>query len=176
MGNTTLKHGNDYGEQPSGTVLLAAAEQVNSIFGNADRYIRSIGFTTSSGAVFGPWGDTDAGRGYSISGPVYGLYGGLWGDVLGSLGAWTTEPSSLPNGIQGVRRDGQVAGRSVLSADSASPQPTGTLPPSAPPPVPPSQRLFSTSLNNPGARISAAAAHTHPVPNWCRQRGLERWT
>jgi hypothetical protein len=149
-GNTTLKHGNNYGDQPTGTVLLAAGEQISSIFGKADHYIRSIGFTTTWGAVLGPWGDTAAGQGYSISGPVYGLYGGLWGDVLGSLGTWTTDPAPYSKGSLAVTPDAEAAILSALLTDSASPQPAGTPPasplPSRPPPLPPPSPSPSPSV------------------------------
>jgi hypothetical protein len=96
MGNTTLKHGNDYGEAPTSTVVLAAGEGISSIFGNADWGINSIGFALNSGTVYGPWGGP-GGFGYTISGPVYGFYGGMRGSILGSLGIWTTDPPPLPS-------------------------------------------------------------------------------
>jgi hypothetical protein len=95
IGNTTFKRGNDFGEPPAGTIVLVAGEQISSIFGNSDWGINSIGFSTSIGTVYGPWGGP-RGSSYSVSGPVYGFYGGLWGDVLGSFGIWTTDPPQPP--------------------------------------------------------------------------------
>jgi hypothetical protein len=75
-------------------MVLIAGEQITSIFGNADQDINSIGFTTSSGTEYGPWGGPE-GFDYSIYGPIYGLHGALRGNVLGALGTWTTDPPDM---------------------------------------------------------------------------------
>ncbi len=96
IGNTTIKHGADFGEPPLGTVVLGAGEQIISIFGTSEVLIYSIGFTTSWGAVYGPWGGS-TGYGFSIDGPVYGLYGGMANEIFGSIGIWTSDPLPEPS-------------------------------------------------------------------------------
>jgi hypothetical protein len=115
IGNTTTKHGYDYGERPKGTVVLEPGEQISSVFGNADWAINSMGFTTCSGAIYGPWGGT-GGSAFSIDGPVYGLFGGLWGDILGSFGAWTTNTATPNNPVLGPNPSGMM--RSKLFGSS----------------------------------------------------------
>jgi hypothetical protein len=69
IGNTTFKHGDDYGEAPTVTIVFGGREQITSIFGRADRSINSIGITTSTGKIYGPWGGPE-GDAFSIPGPV----------------------------------------------------------------------------------------------------------
>ncbi len=95
IGNTTFKHGNDFGQNPAGTVVFAAGEEITSIFGDAGSLINSIGFKTSWGAVYGPWGG-GGGVPYLVDGPVYGFYGGVVGDVVSAFGIWTTDSPSAP--------------------------------------------------------------------------------
>jgi hypothetical protein len=96
IGGTTLEHGVARGKSPPGTVVLADGEQIISIFGTAAILIRSIGFVTTSGAIYGPWGGPGGGE-FSINGPVYGFYGDLCGDILGQLGIWTMDSSTPPS-------------------------------------------------------------------------------
>jgi hypothetical protein len=107
IGNTTLKHGADYGEPPLGTVVLGAGEQISSVFGTSEILIYSIGFTTSWGTVYGPWGGP-TGYGFSIDGPVYGFYGGMANEILGSIGTWTTDPLPAANPIPVPNPDGMM--------------------------------------------------------------------
>jgi hypothetical protein len=120
IGNTIQKHGVDLGKSPTATVLLDDGEQISSIFGTVDLLIRSIGFATTSGAIYGPWGKTD-GSVFSINGPVYGFYGGLWDDVLGKLGIWTTDPPIVPTPTpspnpSGVMRSRMFGGASFIDS------------------------------------------------------------
>ncbi len=91
IGDTTFKHGADFGDPPTGTVVLAVGEEITSIFGHTGYGIHSMGFTTSLGAIYGPWGQLENDE-YLIAGPVYGFFGGMWGDILTSFGIWTTDP------------------------------------------------------------------------------------
>ncbi len=121
IGNTTSKHGNDYGEAPTATIVLGTGEQITSIFGKAGRIINSFGITTSTGKVHGPWGGRE-GVAYSIPGPVYGLHGGLQGDVLGSLGTWTTDPPEMAikywaANQPGMMRSKLFGGASVMDSE-----------------------------------------------------------
>ncbi len=95
IGNTTFKHGNDLGVPPAATVVLSPGEDITSIFGNSGWFIRSLGFTTSWGTVYGPWGDPSE-TAFSIPGPVFGFYGAHWGNIFSSFGIWTTDPPSVP--------------------------------------------------------------------------------
>ncbi len=133
IGNTTFKHGDDYGEAPIVTIVFGAGEQITSIYGRTDRSINSIGITTSTGTVHGPWGG-HAGDAFSIPGPVYGLHGGLQNDVLGSLGTWTTQPPKLRKQYLAPTQPGMGSIEATgveLSAASPLPPP----PPSPPPPL-----------------------------------------
>ncbi len=129
IGSTTFKHGNDYGEAPNVTIDFGTGEQITSIFGRAGRSINSIGFTTSTGTVYGPWGGRE-GDAFSIPGPVYGLHGGLQNDVLGSLGTWTVEPPKLLNQYLAPIQPG-IGSNAAISAAS----PLLPPPPSPPPPL-----------------------------------------
>jgi hypothetical protein len=98
IGNITQKHGLDYGNTPTGTVVLHPGEQITSIFGRNWWWLSSIGFTTSWEAIYGPWGDLEGGwDAYSLDGPVYGLFGGFTGSVISGLGIWTTDNSLPPS-------------------------------------------------------------------------------
>jgi hypothetical protein len=97
IGNTTRKRGLDYGNPPTATVVLSPGEQITNVFGSAWWFIVSIGFTTSSGTVYGPWGDWNGGWSkFSLDGPVYGFYGGWWGSDLSGIGIWTTNRTTTP--------------------------------------------------------------------------------
>jgi hypothetical protein len=121
IGNTTLKHGNDYGDAPTGTIVLGTGEHITSVFGRADRSINSIGITTSMGATYGPWGGPE-GVTYSIPGPVYGFHGGLQGDVLGSLGTWTLDSPQMASKYMvpnqpGMMRSKMFGGSSLIDSE-----------------------------------------------------------
>jgi hypothetical protein len=163
IGNTTVKHGNHYGKAPTGTMVLAGGDQISSTFGNADKLVRSIGFTTISGAVFGPWGENNTGSDYIFPGPVYGFYGGLWGDVLGSLGTWTIYPHSLSTDLHDLAEGRKTLGRGVLSTDS-TPQLTAPWP-SYPSPAslwPPSRRTSLPISSIP--MLSPPSTHMGAIP------------
>jgi hypothetical protein len=114
--------------------MVTGGDHISSIFGNADNLVRSIGFTTSSGAVHGPWGERNAGSDYLIPGPVYGLYGGLWGDVLGSFGTWTAEPPPISKEVPGNSQGSQMVGLGVPFTKQTLPLQAGQ--PSSPSPLP----------------------------------------
>jgi hypothetical protein len=82
-------HGTDMGDpsSPTGAVALEQCEQIVGMFGSAGGLIYSIGFRTSLGRVYGPWGST-RGDPFSYPGVVYGFYGGeKWGSIA-AIGAW----------------------------------------------------------------------------------------
>jgi hypothetical protein len=75
-----------------------------------------MGFTTSSGEIFGPWGELDNDE-YSIAGPVYGFYGAMWGDVLTSIGIWTSDPPPSPSLSPALNPPGMM--RSIMYGDTS---------------------------------------------------------
>jgi hypothetical protein len=102
LNGPSLKHGTDMGEPrtPAGTVLLDPFEQVVGIIGTSESLVNSIGFNTSWGRAYGPWGSR-TGSPFANPGTVYGFYGGnKWG-CIGAIGTWValvpppSDPSSL---------------------------------------------------------------------------------
>jgi hypothetical protein len=98
VGGTVLKRGDDCGQNPVGSFTLSADEQIIVVSGGAGYNIDRIGFTTSKGNTYGPWGGT-GGSAFRLEGPVYGFYGGInhWGQyyALGGVGTWT-DPTPTP--------------------------------------------------------------------------------
>jgi hypothetical protein len=89
----TIMHGKDMGDHssPAGALSLEKCEQLVGIFGASGSLLYSIGFNTSLGRVYGPWG-TSRGESFAYPGIVYGFYGGeKWG-CIGGIGAWVAPP------------------------------------------------------------------------------------
>jgi hypothetical protein len=85
----TIMHGTDMGDNSltAGAIQLDDCEQLSGIFGTSGSLVYSIGFNTSLGHVYGPWGSTQ-GQVFAYSGAIYGFFGGdKWGSI-GALGAW----------------------------------------------------------------------------------------
>jgi hypothetical protein len=84
---------------PAGALLLEQSEELLGIFGAGESLVHSIGFNTSRGRVYGPWGSI-RGSPFAYAGVVYGIYGGeKWGCV-GAIGVWVAllaPPSGPPS-------------------------------------------------------------------------------
>ncbi len=93
-----MKHGDDFGESPTGTFTLANDEQIVVVEGRSGDGIDRLLFTTSKGNRYGPYGGM-GGAPFRLEGPVYGFFGGNSGlgarSALTCLGTWT-EPSPPP--------------------------------------------------------------------------------
>ncbi len=125
IGNTAFKHGKDFGEPPTATVVLSAGEELTSIYGTNNFCIRTLGFTTSWGSVYGPWGESPGPLSFSLTGPIYGVYGGMADDIFGSIGIWTTDPPPSPAPIPapnpvGMRRSKMFGGSAISQWDDGS--------------------------------------------------------
>jgi hypothetical protein len=97
-GNTTMRHGDVNGLRFAGSFTLAPDEQIISVHGRSGVGLDSLGFTTSKGNIYGPWGGTGGGP-YRINGPVCGFHGGRGngGSLLNAIGVWTiSSPGSPP--------------------------------------------------------------------------------
>jgi hypothetical protein len=95
-------HGSDGGrpDNPDGSFTLAPGEQLVRIFGHSGALIDAMGFKSSKGIQYGPWGGGGGGP-YFYDGVITGFFGATntgWGDVLGQIGIWFTPyaPAGMP--------------------------------------------------------------------------------
>ncbi len=113
IGNTTFKHGADFGQAPVGTFTLSADEQIVAVDGASGLYIDRIGFFTSKGNRYGPYG-SPGDINFRLGGPVYGFYGGYDGTpFVSGIGIWTL-PSPTPPPSPSSPPPPPVPGRSQL--------------------------------------------------------------
>ncbi len=87
-------HGTDNStpSRPDGRVTLtnSTAERVIRVLGTQiGSSITSIGFSTSRGRTFGPWG-TGGGDPFSVDGQLLGFFGGLQDGNISGIGVWYT--------------------------------------------------------------------------------------
>jgi hypothetical protein len=72
------------------TKLDSSNERFVNVFGTATGCsITSIGFKTTKGRTFGPWGSGFGGP-FSVDGLVLGFYGALQKGAISGLGVWYT--------------------------------------------------------------------------------------
>ena len=104
--------GNTYGRDADFPVLFSTGDVVVGAFGTHDtQYLngfpccnqnpvfRSIGFRTSSGKQYGPYGQATLGTEWMHTGPIRGFYGALTYNIPRSLGFYvdaTSTPPALP--------------------------------------------------------------------------------
>jgi hypothetical protein len=99
-------HGTDYDEpsRPEKSLVIQPTDEwVTSMFGTArgsgnGSSITSIGFTTSRGRIFGPFG-AGSGNPFSVFGLLLGLYGALDNKYLSGIGAWYTPVATSIPGV-----------------------------------------------------------------------------
>jgi hypothetical protein len=89
----TGMHGTDMGDpsMPAGSVVLKDCEQIVTIYGTSASLVNAIGFNTSLGRVYGPWG-TLKGATFAYPGAVYAFFGGEKCGCIGAIGAWVDPP------------------------------------------------------------------------------------
>eukprot|EP00884_Botryococcus_braunii_P004202 jgi/Botrbrau1/13783/Bobra.0056s0034.1 len=101
---TYYMHGSNLGrpDRPDGIINLAPGEQLVRIFGHAGEAIDAMGFLSSTGTQYGPWGG-GGGSPWFFDGIISGFYGwnvsgnGVWG-TLGGVGVWAIPISLQPPG------------------------------------------------------------------------------
>jgi hypothetical protein len=69
---------------PDYTVSLQPGETISAVFGRTGDLVDAIGFWTSVGRQFGPYGGI-GGAPFEFNGPVYAFFGGI--DRSGNAGA-----------------------------------------------------------------------------------------
>jgi hypothetical protein len=105
-GATQQMHGTDNGfpARPDGRVTISnsTAERVIRVFGTqTGSTITSIGFSTTRGRTFGPWG-TGGGDPFSVDGQLLGFFGGLQDGAVSGIGVWYTPDvaSTVPTNME----------------------------------------------------------------------------
>ncbi len=90
---------------PAGNIVLDAQEQLVGMFGKAGPSISQLGFKSSYGISYGPWGGAMGGSSFASGGPVVAFFGAMRADsccpqdCLGALGVWISNvpaPPQLP--------------------------------------------------------------------------------
>jgi hypothetical protein len=92
----TIMHGTDMGNAslPTASVNLERCEQLVGILGTSDSLVYSIGFNTSEGRVYGPWG-SPLGKPFTYPGAVFGFFGAeRWG-CIAAIGVWVADLATL---------------------------------------------------------------------------------
>jgi hypothetical protein len=75
-----------------GSVQLARGEVIVGMFGTVSGYLNSIGFKTSSGNTFGPFGGTDGSQ-FQVFGVPIGFFGGTRNNIMGAIGFYSFQGS-----------------------------------------------------------------------------------
>jgi hypothetical protein len=95
IGGTVIKHGDDCGAPPLANFTLSSDEQITVVNVRTGDFIDSIGFVTSKGNTYGPYGGGGGGP-TRLEGRVHAFYGGIFRlfgcPILSSIGIWTDPP------------------------------------------------------------------------------------
>ncbi len=89
---------------PAGNVVLSEQEQLTGMFGKAGPLISQLGFNSSRGTPYGPWGGGTSGFPFASGGPVVAIFGGTRAgccpeNCLVALGVWMSNilaPPTVP--------------------------------------------------------------------------------
>lgn len=110
-GNKVFTRGRT-GGNPTGSITLAPGETITAIFGGSGAIVDRVGFRTSFGRTFGPWGGTGGGI-FDLSVPVVGFYGGRYNSAVSALGIYTIGP------IPAITRPPSLVKSTMVGGDGA---------------------------------------------------------
>jgi hypothetical protein len=82
---------------PDYVISLQPGERISGAFGRMSERLEAIGFWTSAGRQYGPYGGTGGGS-FAFNGPVYAMFGfSIWNyQSFTGIGFWTDVPPPPP--------------------------------------------------------------------------------